>query len=238
MIDCTWWGDGHHRAELFRSWFELGYQRLVVRYWERIPAAVETDVDSWAEVGRALIDIGRKEEARKLMAAWRERVGVPMSAVANYVLCFSRLEEQDLQEVLSSCTAALADLTHDNCAKYLAHVKAETCALLGDADAFRRTWLEHKGYFTGRLEKGEWFENPRRHLLSDIPRLAELLERNQTEDFRSAGQELREKQYSPPPVSTVGESPGTGEVPTWIWWILLVLALGSVMNSWKHTPSP
>jgi hypothetical protein len=176
------------------------------------------------------VSLDRKEQARKLLTDWRQRVGVPMCAVANYVLCFSRRKTMDLQEVLSTCTDALAGLAHDNCAKYLAHVQAETCALLGDAEAFRRTWLKHKGYFTGELEKGEWFEGRYRHLLSDIPRLAGLLERNQTGQFRAASEELR------PPVATGGGNPPvTGEMPWWLWWIIISMAVSAVEQFFSQT---
>jgi hypothetical protein len=126
MVDRTEWADGHYRAVLFRRLTQFGYHRLVVRYWKRNRAAVEAHVDSWAEVGCVLVSLDRKEQARKLLTDWRQRVGVAMCAVANYVLCFSRRKTMDLQEVLSTCTDALAGLAHDNCAKYLAHVQAET----------------------------------------------------------------------------------------------------------------
>jgi hypothetical protein len=144
MVDRAEWADGHYRAVLFRRLSEFGYHRVVVRYWKRNRAAVEAHVDSWAEVGRVLESLDRKEQARKVLTDWRQRAGVPMWAVANYVLCFSRRKTVDLQEVLSTCADALAGLTHDNCAKYLAHVQAEMCALLGDAAGFRRTWLNHQ----------------------------------------------------------------------------------------------
>jgi tetratricopeptide (TPR) repeat protein len=230
VVDRSAWANGHYRAVLFRHLCNFGYQRLVVRYWKRNPAAVEAHVDSWAELGRALVGLGRNKEARKVVGAWRERAGVPMWAVATYVSCFSRRKVPDLQEVLSTCTDALENLTHDTYAKYLAHVQAETCALLGDASAFRKTWQKHKGYFTGELDKSEWFEARRRHLLSDIPRLAEFLEGNRTEQFRKASQELRDKQYSPPPISTGGTDAVTGEMPRWLWWIIIWLALSAMAN--------
>jgi hypothetical protein len=167
---------------------------------------------------------------------WRQRAGVPMWAVANYVLCVSRRKTVDLQEVLSTCTDSLASLTHDHCAKYLAHVQAEMCALLGDAEAFRTTWLKHKGYFTGELEKGEWFEGRHRHLLSDIPRLAGLLERSQIAQFRTASQELCQKQFSVPPVATTGENlPVTGGMPAWLWLILIWMAVSALGQFFSQT---
>jgi hypothetical protein len=202
MVDRAEWADGHYRAVLLRHLSEFGYHRLVVRYWKGNQAAVGNHADSWAEVGRVLVALDRIEQARKLLKDWRQRAGVPMWAVANYVVCFSRRKTVDLHEIFSTCTDALALLTHDHCAKYLAHVEAEMCALLGNPEAFRTTWLKHKGYFTGELEKGEWFESRHTHLLSDIPRLAGLLETKQIDQFRAASQELCEKQFSVPPVAT------------------------------------
>jgi hypothetical protein len=236
MVDRAQWADGHYRAVLLRCLCEFGYQRLAVRYWKGNRAAVENHVDSWAEVGRALVSLDRKEQARKVLKDWRERAGVPMWAVANYVLCFSRREALDLKEVLYTCTDALASLTHDHCAKYLAHVQAEMCALLGDTEAFRTTWLKHKGYFTGELKKGEWFESRHRHLLSDIPHLADLLERHQISQFRAASQELCEKQFSVPPVRTTREHlPVTGGMPAWLWLIIIWMAVSALAQFFSQT---
>jgi hypothetical protein len=110
------------------------------------------------------------------------------------------------------------------------------CALLGDAEAFRTTWLKYKGYFTGELEKGEWFQSRHRHLLSDIPRLAGLLERNQIGQFRAASQELCEKQFSAPPVATTGENlPVTGGMPAWLWLIIIWMAVSALGQFFSQT---
>src|SRR4029077_13488652 len=95
---------------------DAGYARLVARYWKKNKAAVEGDVDAWAETARALRGLKREGGARTLLEKWRERSGVGMWAVANYVNTLMGMRAKQLGEVRSSCRDALAGLPHDPCA--------------------------------------------------------------------------------------------------------------------------
>jgi tetratricopeptide (TPR) repeat protein len=237
LVDNARWSDGPCRATLFRQLSNFGYHRLVVGRWKKMRAVVESDVDSWSEVGRALLELGRKKEARNLLAGWRERTGITMGMVANYILCFPRRERKHLQEVLLASRDALAGLPHDHCAKYLAHVQAEMCVSLGDTEAFRQTWVRHRNYFSGKLEESEWFESQRKHLLADIPCLARLLEQNRTKLFSEARRDLLRKQGASDVFSTSGAGGGP-KVPWWLWWPLFWAAIQALESLLKQTSRP
>ena len=103
------------------------------------PAAV-TAVNEWAEIGRAFVGSRFHAEGRKFFAAWRERAGVAMWMITNYILTLSCFRHEQLRERYNSARDALAGLPHDHCAKYLAHVQAEACALLGNRNDFLERW--------------------------------------------------------------------------------------------------
>src|SRR6202007_17711 len=120
------------------------------------------------ETARALVVLKRKGEARTLLENWRERSGVRMWAVANYVNSLPGMRGKHLGEIRSSCRDALAGLPHDHCAKYLVHREAEACALLGDEKGLLGVWEQHRNYFDGKLEDAEGFGVRRRVLLTGL----------------------------------------------------------------------
>jgi tetratricopeptide (TPR) repeat protein len=228
-VDRSVWSEGRYRAELLRHLCDSGYRRSVISYWKKNRTLVEADVGPWSQVGRVLVDLGRKREARDLLSDWRKRSGVAMWAVTNYVLSFSRISRKNSQAVLSVCTDALVGLPHDHCAKFLAHVAAEMCAVRGDVEAFRAAWTRNRNYFSRELENSEWFETSRRHLLDDIPDMARLLEKDQLKQFRNACRKLRWKQIVSPlldnngmnNLSLGGQSGKAVRLRWWYWFILL-----------------
>lgn len=198
LVDRTPWVDGRYRAVLFRYLCDFGYYRPVIKYWQRRPAEAEADPESWAQVGMALSAIKRRR-AKTFLGAWRQRAGIGMWVIANYVLCFNRRRKKDRLEILASCRDALAILPHDHAAKGLAHLLAEMCALLGDTEAFREAWTRYGVYYTGEVEEGEWLEKEHAHLLREIPRLGRLLDRNDMEAFRKACRQLGKQQHDSAP---------------------------------------
>jgi tetratricopeptide (TPR) repeat protein len=213
---------GDYEAAVLTSLSNCGYERLVVRMWKKGRTLAATEVQSWAEVGRALTNLDRKKDGRRLLGGWRQRAGVKMWMVTNYIQCVSTWRRKDWQEIRSVCRDSLASLHHDHCAKYLAHLQAEMSACLGDTDAFRQTWLNQRTYFTGNLEDSEWFAPQRKYLLTAIPNGGRLLEQNQPKLFKKACRNLRNRRWG-----LVG-SPGSGTrfrgLPWWAW-IILFLAL-------------
>jgi len=230
MLSNASWSTVGYRANLLKQLCDVGYARLVVKYWKKNQGVVEADVDSWAQTARALVALKRKSEARKLLAGWRTRTGVGMWVIANYVMCLSALRKNQLHETLLTCRDALAGLPHDHCAKYLVHRQAEACALLGDKTALSETWKEHRNYFNGKLEKAEWLETKRRHLLLDVPIMARALQENNLSLYKQMLRSLRWKRISwefPVP------KPSDKQVNVrwwWILWLLLWLAIQALRS--------
>ncbi len=217
VVDRACWFDGSYRGKVFRQWSIFGYQRLVVRYWKRKPGNFETDVGAWAELGRALVDLSRRKQARKVLAEWRPRSGVKMWMVASYVNAIPRHDSKNRREVLSTCRDALAGLRHDHCAKFLAHAGAEAAVLAGDFDGFRLLWDKHRTYFNGKLEEPDWFPTERTYLLAGIPTVGRLLDHNDPKLFRQACKKLR----------SGGAGTGSGvqsvpRIPQWAWFLIVL----------------
>jgi hypothetical protein len=223
ILDAAVWSKERYRASLLKQLCDAGYSRLVVRYWKKSKDVVEADVDSWAQTGRALVNLNRKSDARKLLRRWRERTGVGMWTIANYVLCLSALHPKQLREMFSTCRDGLAGLPHDQCAKYLVHRQAEACALLGDTNAFRETYSAYQNYFNGKLETGEWFEVRRKYLLDDLPVMARFLEENNLGKYSRKLWGLRWKRFSESPkFSKLNRS----DIKVrWVWILLWLLWL-------------
>jgi predicted Zn-dependent protease len=180
------------RGTFFQKLSDFGYQRLVVKYWKKHREQVESDIGSWSETARALAGLKTsKTEARKFMSGWRERTGIEMWAVANLATCYSPFRRKQLRELASTCHDALAGLPHDHCARFLVYVEAESCALLGDKKAFLDVWQKYRNYFDGTLEKSEWFQATRKHLLADIPAMARTLQEGQKSQYRKLLWQLR-----------------------------------------------
>jgi len=225
MVDAAAWPKERYRASLMKELSDAGYARLVARYWKNNKAQVEADVDAWAETARALVVLKRKGEARTLLARWRERSGVAMWAVANYVNCLTGLRAKQLGEVHSACHDALTGLPHDHCAKYLVHRQAEACALLGDEKGLLETWNEYRNYFNGQLEKAEWFEPQRRYLLADLVILARSMEENNRKMYKKMLRSLWWKRAAEKlRFTNTTKTSGKKMSMRW-WWIIWVLFL-------------
>ena len=153
-----------------------GYPRFVVRYWEAHREAIEADVESWGQVGRAFLELKQHNEACELFSTWPERKGVQMFMVANYVLSLLADGHDNYARALTASEEALRGLHHDSTAKFLAHIAAEMCIRLGDRDRFMDIWRAHRPYFTGRLNQGEFFHANHGGWLRAVPALGESLE--------------------------------------------------------------
>lgn len=224
MIDSTNWAQEGYIGSPLKELCDAGYTRLVVRYWKNKTAIVEADVDAWAQTARALINVKRLSEVRKLLAPWREKPGVGMWVVANYVISLSTGRAKQLREIVSSCRDALGGLPHDHCAKFLAHIQAEACALLGEPDSLLAIWKNNESYFDGKLQKAEWFQPKRKHLLTDVPIMARAHRDHDLRMYRRMLWSLRWKRFSGRIQLT---QPTGGQVDLrwfWILWLLIWLA--------------
>ena len=211
------------RGPVLRQLVSYGYQRLVVKYWKRHRRQVEVDITAWSEVARAFTGVkSLRQQGRKFMSRWRDHVGVPMWIVANFVMCCNPLRRKQLREIISSCHDALAGLPHDHCARFLAHVEAESYAILGDEKAFLEVYRSYKNYFDGKLEEPEWFQDSRRNLLADIPAMGRFLEEGQRTQFKRMRRRLLWEEISskfPKPKVRKGTD------FRWIWWLIWILFL-------------
>ena len=223
MVDAAAWPKERYRASLMKQLSDVGYARLVARYWKKNKAAVKGDVDAWAETARALIVLKRKREARTLLGSWRERSGVGMWAVANYVNSLTGMRAKQLGEVRSACRDALAGLPHDHCAKYLVHRQAEACALLGDEKGLLETWKEYRNYFDAKLAEAEWFDARRRYLLVDLIILARSMEDHNRKMYRKMLRSLWWKRIA----EKIQSENTSGEKANlrwwWVIWVLFIL---------------
>ena len=220
LVDAAAWPKERHRASLLKQLSDAGYARLVARYWKKNKPAVEGDVDSWAEAARALVVLKHKGQARTLLQSWRERSGVEMWAVANYVNSLTGMRSKQLGEVRSTCRDALAGLPHDHCAKYLVHRQAEACALLGDEKGLSETWKQYQNYFVGKLEKAEWFEERRKYLMVDLLILARSLEENNRRMYNKVLRSLRWKRIAG---TLQFENTSAKKASLRWWWVIWVL---------------
>jgi tetratricopeptide (TPR) repeat protein len=177
VIERSSWRNDFAPGDLFAVLNENGYPRLVIGFWKAMPADAQTeDSDAWAQAGRAMINRRRYTAARALFLDWRNRRGVGMWSLANYMRSLSRFRHRDLREVIASCRDALANLRHDHCARYLVCLQAEACALGGDKDGLLAVWNDRREYFKGELKKDEYFNAPEKYLMREIPDLVEALE--------------------------------------------------------------
>lgn len=223
MVDSAAWSPKRYRSRLMKQLSDSGYTRLVVSYWKKNKSAVEEDVEAWAETARALVALKRKRQARDLLADWRTRTGVEMWVVANYVHSLTGLGSEPLKEVRAACRDALAGLPHDHCAKFLAHREAEACALLGEENELLKTWQQHRNYFNGKLEQGEWFDTKRKYLLSDLLVLGRAAQDHDRRMYRSTLRGLRWRRL----VAKLQLSRTPAGTPSirwwWVIWLLFIL---------------
>lgn len=195
-IEQSTWRDASCFADLFAALNHNRYEGLVLSSWKRMQrAGFQTDTDVWAQVGCAMINLGRKRDARRLMHDWRQRAGVTMWAVANYQLCVPRLSRGNLYEVIGACRDALAGLRHDHCARYLAFMLAEACALAGDTSALLDTWKKYSAYLDRPLEKTDFFPKTQEYLLGELPLLVESLELNDLRACKRTFWKLRLRRF-------------------------------------------
>jgi tetratricopeptide (TPR) repeat protein len=177
VIEKSSWRNDFDASDLFAVLNENGYPRLVIGFWKAMPPEAQTeDSGAWAQAGRAMINRRQYAAARALFKDWRNRRGVGMWSLANYMRSLSRFRQRDLEEVIATCRDALADLPHDHCARYLVCLEAEACALAGDKDGLLAVWNDRREYFKGELKKNEYFNAPEKYLMREIPDLVEALE--------------------------------------------------------------
>lgn len=191
-IERSAWRAEFHAGDLFAVLNTRRYSRLVVRFWREMGSlGLDQDSAAWAEAGRAMVNLGQKRSARELFRDWRNRHGVGMWVLANYMHSLSRFRRRDLEEVVVTCRDALADLPHDHCARYLTCMQAEACVLIGDRQGLLAVWRDRRGYFGGALKKTEYFKTAEKHLIYDIPDLVEALEREDEKSYRKMVRTLR-----------------------------------------------
>ena len=233
IADHSPWASGVYRSKALGQLNKVGHYRLVVKYWKKHRQEGESDVTSWSETGYALASLKQKQETRRLLSSWRQRRGVGMWVVANYVGSLSRRKPSDLREVVASCGDALRHLPHDQCARFLAHLRAEACVLLGDKEGLLDTWQQYRSYFDCKENNQEWFPPGRRHLLTDIPILVRYLEQNETGLYRKTVWGLRWRHLSGS-FSDPRSARNSETLPWWTWWIvgwMLIQLLRLIMNN-------
>ncbi len=199
----------------------FGYHRLTLKYWKMHSAQVEAETMAWSEVARAFAGLKSRRRGRKFIAGWRDHVGVPMWVIANFVLCCNPRSKKQLRQMISACHDALTGLPHDHCARYLAHVEAESYARLGDEKGFLEAYLRYKNYFDGKIERSEWFQESRRNLLADIPAMGRFLEEGQRTQYKKMRRRIVWEELTS---KFQGKTAGNVKIDfRWILWLLWIL---------------
>jgi tetratricopeptide (TPR) repeat protein len=192
VVMSSSWRSEFHTADLFAILNTRRYPRLVIQLWNELYGdGSNADSEAWAEAGRAMATRGQYRLARDLFRDWRSRRGVRMWSLANYMQSLSRFRKSNLNEVIATCRDALANLTHDHCARYLTCMQAEACALVGDKEGLLAVWCDRRGYFGGELKKSEYFNASEKHLIHDIPEMVEALQRDDAKVYRKLLRRLR-----------------------------------------------
>jgi hypothetical protein len=203
--------------------------RESAEYWKPSGSLDGFSSDELILGARLAVRLGGSRLSRWLYRAASEiRPGVRMWMVANYVDCFSVDSSTDWPEIRANCARALSGLPHDRCARYRAHVQAEACALLGDEAGLLATWKEHRAYFDGELSEGEWFKKSRRHLLDDIPKMAQFLEQNERGKYRWSLRLLKWRNRYQTMVSSVARAKGW--FPPVVWWLFFLGVAAIIAN--------
>jgi hypothetical protein len=229
IVDAMPGGHAVHRAMLLRKLSDFGFKRIVVRYWNKNRRRIASQVEPWSETIRALTALKNYRGVRKLMAGWQQRKGVGMWVIANYVMALRGTSSRQLKALRSACQDALAGLPHDHCARYLVYRGAEASALLGDKEALLDCCQRYREYFDGKLEEGEWFEEKRRYLLTDLPALERFLKSNDLRNYKTQLRRLRREQFKLSLPSL--ETPKTNVRWWWIVWLLLWLLIQAIRIS-------
>ena len=224
MVHATGWRKDQYVGVLMKQLNNAGYVHLVVQQWRESDSSARRDLQTWAETARALVVLNRKGDARKLLEDWRERTGVGMWVVANYVHSSTGHGTEPLEEMRNACRDALAGLPHDHCAKYLVHRGAEACALLGDRNGLSEIWKEYRNYFSGRLEPGEWFDTKLNYLLGDLLVMGRAMQENDAALYGKMLRDLRWKRFKRR-FQTTNSSGATSNLRNWWWLIWLLLTL-------------
>jgi hypothetical protein len=185
LLEQSKWLEGFYVADMMSVLNRHNFQQLALSWWNRLRAkGLESNSDVWAQAGRSMVSLGKKRAAKQLLQDWRTRTGIGMWVLANYQLCLSRLRRDDLQEVIATCRGALAGLPHDHCARYLAYMEAEACALGGDKPGLMDAWNRYARYFEGLPDKEEFFPAHQRYLVHEIPDAVRLVQKQDNSGFR------------------------------------------------------
>jgi tetratricopeptide (TPR) repeat protein len=170
LVEKSDWMEGAYLADLLSALNKHGYFKLALSCWNRVKdKGLESSSEAWAQAGRTLVNLGKKREARQLLEGWRTRTGIGMWVLVNYLLCLSRLRQDDLKEIIATCRDALTKLPHDHCARFLAYMEAEACILSGDNEGLIAVWDKYTRYFEGLPQKGEHFPPSQKYLIDELP---------------------------------------------------------------------
>jgi hypothetical protein len=196
LVEQSSWMESSYIADLMSALNHNGYERLVLSCWNRMRTkGLESNSDAWAQAGRAMVNQKKKRAGRELMQGWRKRTGIGMWVLANYLLCIPRLRRVDLEEVIATCRDALAELPHDHCARYLAYMEAEACALAGDKPGLTTVWDKYTRHFEGLPDKGEFFPKSLEYLVDDLPVAVRLAHQQDGRGFGSTRRRLFLKRF-------------------------------------------
>ena len=231
LLEKVSWNASIYRSRVYATFSDFGYERLVRKLWKKHRGTADIGVEEWCQIGRGLTGAAMYSEARKFLSGWRDRPGIPMWAIANYMISLRWFSRAQLMERVRTCHDALAGLPHDHCAKYLAHLEAEASALLGNRESLLKVWNTYSKYFDGQIEKGEYFRSSDRYLLITVPNVVQYLEKGETWRYRWSRWKLYGKRAFRLKQASATKTGTFPKIPWWFWWVLFLLLTQALRNA-------
>jgi hypothetical protein len=176
LVEQSVWIDADYLAELMELMNKHRYRKLVIASWRRITQqGLERNTAMWAQVGNAMINMGKRRDAKALLADWRERAGVQMWMVCNYLLTLSHFRRSDLSALIQSVEDAMTGLPHDHCTRYMVYLEMEGRAVIGDDTGLLAAWDRYSYYVEGASEKSDFFPESKKYLIGDVANAVKYL---------------------------------------------------------------
>lgn len=191
QLDRVEWDASRHRARLL----ELANPLDAIAYWEGNRDLCEGHPATWQAMGTVLTRADR-DRARKFLASWRERTGISMYAVANYVTALRgpsdhrRSSGDNVEEIYASSRDALERLPHDQTALYLVCAMCEAALRCGWDDEFRAGMQRYRTYFEAK-DSGHFMPPQARCLPAVLRLFAELVDAADAWDAHMLNREIR-----------------------------------------------
>ncbi len=163
LLDGVEWDGALHRAVLLEGLVPIEQTAAGIAWWKAHRELVERETPVWEVIGRLLMQTNDKQ-ARDFLRSWRERRGVGMFAVCNYLIVLHRLLANDLGgrtdlqvAIRDNAAEALRQLAPDHTARYLASALGAACLRLKDDASFLQNYDHYRSLLQDEGEPDQWY---------------------------------------------------------------------------------